>query len=109
MAKADPERFADLFSSFGRIAVRRMFGGEGLFVEGLMIGLVMKDRLYLKTDAQSRAPYAAEGLQPFSFQKNGKTIATGYYAIPERLYDDPEEFASWARRAHKVALAKAGT
>jgi len=106
MVRADPERFADLFAAFGRIAVRRMFGGEGLFVDGLMIGLVMKDRLYLKTDAESRAPYIAEKLKPFSFKKNGKTIATSYYAIPDRLYDDPEGFAQWARRAHKAALVK---
>ena len=106
MAKAASHRFSDLFSSFGPIALRRIFGGEGLFVDGTMIGLVMRDKLYLKTDAASRAPYLAEGMNPFSFRKNGKLVETGYYAIPDRLYDDPEEFAEWARRAHKIALAK---
>ena len=106
MAKAESNRYSDLFSAFGPIALRCMFGGEGLFVNGTMIGLVMREQLYLKTDAASRAPYLAEGMKPFSFAKNGKLVETGYYAIPDRLYDDPEEFAGWARRAHKVALAK---
>ena len=26
-----------------------------------------------------------------------------YYEVPERLYDDPEEFAEWVRRAYAVA------
>ncbi len=106
MAKPDPDRFSDLFQPFGRISVRRMFGGEGLFVDGLMIGLVMQDRIFLKTDAQTRAAFVAENMEPFSFAKGGKEIATAYYAIPERLYDDGELFAQWARQAEAVARAK---
>lgn len=97
--------FADLFQAFDKITVRRMFGGEGLFVNGLIIGLVMQDQIYLKTDDETRKAFVAEKCQPFSFQKGGKTIATRYFAIPDRLQDDPEEFADWARRAHAVARA----
>ncbi len=43
MAKAGPHRFDDLFQLFGPVTVRRMFGGEGIFADGLMIGLVMQD------------------------------------------------------------------
>ena len=39
--KRDSHRFDDLFHDFGRVAVRRMFGGEGIFVGDLMIGLVI--------------------------------------------------------------------
>jgi len=28
-----------------------------------------------------------------------------YHAVPERLLDDPEAFAAWARRAEAAALA----
>ena len=107
MAKADPSRFDDLFSAFGRIAVRRMFGGEGLFVDGLMIGLVIQDRIYLKTDDQSRKAYIAEKSKPFTYSaKGGKKVSLNHYAIPERIHDDPELFADWARAAHAVARAK---
>jgi DNA transformation protein len=100
------ETYADLFHAFGKITVRRMFGGEGLFVEGIIIGLVMKDQVYLKTDDETRKVFIAEKCTPFSFKKSGKTIATHYFAIPDRLHDDPEEFADWARRAERVARAE---
>ena len=101
------EAFADLFQAFGKITVRRMFGGAGLFVDGLMIGLVMNDQIYLKTDDQTRKAFIAENCQPFTYgAKGGKRVSLGYYAIPDRLLDDPEEFAVWARQAERVARAK---
>jgi len=104
-AKGDPDRFNDLFAPFGRIVVRRMFGGEGLFRDGLMFGLVDDDRIYFKTSDESRTAFVAEGCGPFTFHmKRGEAILTSYYALPERLYDDPDELAEWARAAFAVAL-----
>jgi DNA transformation protein and related proteins len=34
----------------GRVAARRMFGGVGLYVEGLFFGLIDDDTLFLKVD-----------------------------------------------------------
>jgi DNA transformation protein len=104
-AKADLDRFDDLFASFGRIVVRRMFGGEGLFHDGVMFGLVGDERIFLKTSEETRKTFVAEGLKPFTFHmKNGESVLTSYFALPERLYDDPEELADWARAAFAVAL-----
>ena len=102
---ADPRRFDDLFRYFGPIAVRRFFGGEGLFAGEVMIGMVFDDRIFLKTDDDTRKAFVAEKCKPFSFRKAGETIVTGWFAVPERLYDEPEEFAGWARVALKVAEA----
>ncbi len=102
----DARRFDDLFQFFGPIAVRRMFGGEGIFADDLMFGLVTSDdQVHLKTDEVSREAFLAEACKPFSFRKGGKMIATAYYTVPDRLLDDPEEFAVWAKRAHGVARA----
>ena len=100
-----PRRFDDLFQFFGSVAIRRMFGGEGIFAGDLMIGLVVSDQLYLKTDETSRAKFVAESCRPFSYKRAGAMHDTSYYAIPDRLLDDPEEFAEWARLAHRVAQA----
>ena len=103
--KRDTSRFDDLFHDFGRINVRRMFGGEGIYAGEQIIGLVVDDRLHLKTTDSNRADYVAEGCKPFTFRRGRKITATSYYAVPERLLDDPEEFAIWARKAHAAALA----
>ena len=103
--KRDPHRFDDLFRYFGPIAVRRMFGGEGIYAGDLMIGLVADERLYLKTTDLNHADFEAEGCEPFSFPRGDKTMVLPYYAVPERLFDDSEEFAAWARKAQSAAVA----
>ena len=103
--KRDLRRFDDLFQDFGRISLRRMFGGEGIYAGEQIIGLVVDDRLYLKTTDSNRADYLAEGCEPFTYMRGKKRMATSYYEVPERLLDDPEEFAGWARKAQAAALA----
>ena len=106
-AKSDPHRFDDLFSAFRPIALRRFFGGEGICSGNIMFGMIFAERIYFKTDETTRAAFIAEACQPFSFQKRGETIVTGWYAIPDQLYDDPEELAPWAKQAYEVATRSA--
>jgi DNA transformation protein len=104
----DAETVRDLFRDFGPVDIRRMFGGVGIFVDGLMIALVTSDDvIYLKADGETVPAFEQEGLVPFSYAtKNGAHTLTSYWRMPERLYDDPEELARWARDAHAVALRK---
>jgi DNA transformation protein len=103
--KRDSHRFDDLFHNFGPIAVRRMFGGEGIYAGDLMFGLVADERIYLKTGDGNRADFEAEGSAAFSFPRGDKIMVLPYHAVPEWLLDDPEEFGQWARKSHDVALA----
>jgi DNA transformation protein len=104
----DGEAIVELFAEFGPVSVRRMFGGAGVFVDGLMIGLVSDGVIYLKADSETIPGFESEGLRPFSYStRNGAHTLTSYWRMPERLYDDAEELARWARAAHAVALRKA--
>lgn len=110
-ARLDPDFIRDLFAPFGPVAVRRMFGGAGIFADGLMIGLVVRDTIYLKADEASIADFEREGSKPFSYVRGkgarGKTQAVlSYWQLPERLYDDPEALSVWAERAFAVATKK---
>jgi DNA transformation protein len=105
------DRFDDLFAEFGPIRLRRFFGGEGIVADDVMIGMVFDDVIYFKTDDETRRSFVAEKTKPFSFLKRstGETIVTTWFALPDRLYDDPEELAQWARAALAVARkAEAG-
>lgn len=102
--KGDPDRFDDLFAPFGRIVLRPMFGSEGLFRDGLMFGIVHEEKLYFKTSEESRRDFIAEGAGPLFYKfKTAEGVLTSYYALPDWLYDDPEELAEWARTAFAVA------
>jgi DNA transformation protein len=107
----DPEFIRELFSQFRPVTVRRMFSGAGIFCDGLMFGLVVRDVVYLKADDANRADFEREGSAPFTYTRGkstGRTTrhALPYWRLPERLYDDPEELAVWAARAFAVAERK---
>jgi DNA transformation protein and related proteins len=94
----------DLFAVFGPVTIRRMFSGFGISAEGINFALALRGGLYLRADDQSIPRYEAEGAKPFQYQTKARTVTIGsYWQVPERLYDDPEELADWAR----VALAAA--
>jgi DNA transformation protein len=87
-----------------------MFGGQGIFVDGMMIALVAGEVIYLKADAETIPAFEQQGLAPFSYAtKNGEHTLTSYWRMPDRLYDDPEELARWARDAQAAALRRAST
>lgn len=103
----DAEFIRELFQPFGAVSVRRMFGGAGLFVEGVMFGLVSGGEIYLKADATTVTWFKRESCGPFEFStKHGKRALTSYWRLPDRLYDDADELAQWARQA--LAAARRG-
>jgi DNA transformation protein and related proteins len=101
---ADPDYLSELFSEFGPVTVRRMFSGAGIFADGLMIALVVDGVIFLKADAAIIPLFEGEGLSPFSYKrKQGRRTIMSYWRMPERLYDDPDELAEWARRSMAAA------
>ena len=94
----------DLLQGFGGVNARRMFGGTGLFRDGLMFGLIHADTLYFKVDEGNRADYEARGLPPFRYERKGKTIALGYRQAPEEALEDEAVLVEWSRRAWEAAL-----
>ena len=101
----DTESVRELFREFGLVSVRRMFGGQGIFVDAVMIALISADVIYLKADAETIPAFQREGLAPFSYAtRSGEHTLGSYWRMPDRLYDDPEELARWARAAQATAL-----
>lgn len=94
----------ELLQKWGQITARRMFGGHGLYHEGLMFAIVMEQRLYLKTDELNRPDFEAMGLKPFTFTMKGKDVALSYCAAPDEIFDEPLEAVRWAQSAWDAAL-----
>lgn len=98
----------DQLDAFGPFEVRRMFGGMGLFRDGLMFAIVASDALYLKVDDRNRGDFEAVGMAPFGYERRGKRAALkSYYEAPPDVLEDPNDFADWARRAFDAAVASA--
>jgi DNA transformation protein len=93
-------------SLFGPINARKMFGGHGIYLDGLMFALVDDDRLYLKVDEQSRADFVAKHCTPFTYERQGEQASLGYFEAPAEVFDDKQEMLLWARKVYEAALRK---
>jgi DNA transformation protein len=108
----DRDFLIDLFASFRPVAIRRMFSGFGISVDGVNFALALRDAIFLRVDPSNVARFEAEGCAPFHYQTRAKTVTVAsYWQLPERLYDDPDELAEWASAslaaAQRAALKKA--
>lgn len=109
---ADRTELEDLFRPFGSVAIKRMFGGHGIYADGLMFALEANGEVFLKVDAQSLPLFEAEGLPPFAYEtKQGQHHSMSYRLLPAAAYDDEDVLKHWAKlaldAAHRAVSAKA--
>lgn len=93
----------ELLSPMGEVRARRMFGGYGVYCDGLMMALIADEVLYLRTDERTRPAYEALDLPPFKPFPD-KPMLMPYHRPPETVLDDGEEMLAWARPAYEAAL-----
>jgi DNA transformation protein len=96
----------ELFSDFGPVTTRAMFGGHGVYHDGKILGIVIDDALYLKADAQTVPAFEAAGCAPFVYDAGGKVVAMSYWSLPAEAMDSSQAFLPWARRAWDAVLRK---
>jgi DNA transformation protein len=100
------EFLSDLLRPLGPVGIRRMFGGAGVFYGKAMFALIARETLFMKVDERNRPDYEAEGAAQFTYESpSGKIVEFGYFELPERLLDEPDELVRWARKSVEVALA----
>lgn len=94
----------ELLDEFPAVTAKRMFGGYGIFREGLMFGLVADSTLYLKVDKENKANFEERGLEPFTYDGKGKPMQMSYHQAPEEALDNAEDMLEWAESAYAAAL-----
>lgn len=97
----------------GPVAAQRMFGGAGLFLDGLMFALVADETLFFKVDAVNLPAFEAAGLAPFTYLRGERRLALSYREAPADCLDEPEILVEWAeiavgaaRRTHAAKPAR---
>lgn len=89
-----------------RVDCRAMFGGYGLYREGVFFGIIHRGQLFFKTTEATRADYEQRGMAPF--RPNSKQTLKNYYEVPTEIVEDAEQLTSWAQKAVAGAAASAG-
>jgi DNA transformation protein len=94
----------ELLGPFGTVGARRMFGGHGVYLDGLMFAIVSEDTLYLKADEMNRIEFEQAGCEIFGYARKGRRATLGFFRAPEDAMESPELMLPWARTAYAAAL-----
>lgn len=90
------DHLVDLLTPLGDARGRAMFGGHGVYLDGLIVGIIAFDTFYLKVDDRNRPDFEAAGSSPFSYDtKTGTNTITGYWEVPADVLEDPESLRAW--------------
>jgi DNA transformation protein len=99
------EHVVETMREFGPVIPKQMFGGWGLYHDGLFFALIIEDTLYLKVDEDNRAQFEGAGLPSFVYvTKDGDRIAMSYHQAPPESLEGPAAMAEWARSGYGAAL-----
>ena len=96
---------SDQLSGLGCVEARSMFGCKGLYWKDVIFGLIDDGRLFFKVSPASATRFVSEGCKPFEPWPGH--VMKGYYEVPARVLEDPEELAAWAREAWAIPRKKA--
>jgi DNA transformation protein and related proteins len=80
---------------------KSMFGGVGIYAQGLFFALIAEDRLYFKVDDATRPVFERRGMEPF--RPFGEESAMGYYEVPADVAEDVGLLEIWMKKAIDVA------
>ena len=83
------------------VTSRSMFGGVGIYADGLFFALMDDDNLYLKVDDGNRGDFEAIGSEPF--RPFGDERAMQYYELPADVLEDVDALRGWVEGALDVA------
>ena len=97
----------DAMDGIEGVTAKAMFGGYGLYKDGIVFGILADDELYFKVDDRNRAEYEKRGSRPFTYQgKNRKTIALSYWEVPAEILEDREVLSGWVEASVAASRRK---
>jgi DNA transformation protein len=106
-AMASDRAFADevvgRLQPLGPVVHRSMFGGFGIYLDGVMFGLIAFDRLYFRTDDGNVEDYRKAKSEPFTYEGRAAPIEMPYWKVPDRVYRKGGDLIAWAGKAHEAA------
>jgi DNA transformation protein len=100
----DNAAIEDMFETLGPVTIKRMFGGKGIYFEGVIFALEVDGEILLKGDDRTAPAFEGTGSRQWAYDGKGKPVKMPYWSIPDDAFDDPDEMARWVRLAFDAAL-----
>jgi DNA transformation protein len=101
----------DQLSDLDALVMKRMFGGTGLYLDGVFFGLIYQDRLYFRVSDETIAEYRKRKVKPFKpfaaksgarpVRRSAAREGGRYYEVPLEILENPVDLVRWAKQAAK--------
>jgi DNA transformation protein len=98
------EFVVEQMESIGRLRVRAMFGGYGIYLDDCFFAIIVDDRMYFNADSVTASEFEAKGLSPFSYVARGKLVTMQYFEVPPEVFEEPDVMSLWVQKAYGAAI-----
>ncbi len=98
---------SDVLGQIPGVKSRAMFGGWGVYKDGIIFALIDDGKLYFKVGDENKEDFEKFGSGPFKYtMPNGKVTSMSYYELPEQIMEDKEEILNWTNKSVQISLKK---
>ncbi len=97
------EYIEEQLSNIDGLHYKSMFGGIGVYCDGVMFGLVSsKDGFFLRTDTTNASQFEDLGYSNFNPMKKGSGMP--YHEVPVEVLEHRDTLTEWAGKSLEVAI-----
>ncbi len=97
---------ADMLNPFGEISIKSMFGGYGVYKDGVIIGIIGDDELFFKKTSDNEHLFNTYENHPFTYEKDGKTMTMSYQSVSEEVLNNHEQIEELITATYNASLKR---
>ena len=98
---------SEVLSDVDDISHRAMFGGYGIYKDGVIFAIIAYDQLYFKVDESNRRDYEQYASTPFVYSHGKhKSTTMSYWKLPADIMEDRHEIAKWVQKSYEVSKSQ---
>ncbi len=94
----------DLLGDNLRITSRKMFGGYGIYLNGVIFGIIAEDVLYFKVDDSNQEEFVSRGSKMLTYLSKGKEVPLPYWEVPADVLEDRGMLLDWMFTSVEVTI-----
>ena len=84
----------DVLGHMEGITFKVLFSGYGVYLEGVIVGIIIDGIFYTKTNKELMIKYEKEGCEPFKYKRNDKKVVVmPYVSVPIEILEDREKIS----------------
>jgi DNA transformation protein len=98
------DKIMDILSPYGSITSRAMFGGYGIYMQGVMFAAIIENALYFRINETTRSDFERYKSPSFVYMGRGKPVEMPYKVLPDEILENSAELKAWIQKAYSASL-----